>query len=338
VTILPDGRPASVDRSGEIRIWPKDDIEIVTLDMSRRPTGPKVIREASAVVLRGADGHVMKTFAAGPRERVLFYKLSPSGRFVQVFLSSAPQQLRSRSIVWDLQQNREVARATGRNLDPVHFGLCYSADERRAAAITAPHGAQVWSTEDGSLLGTLRVQGRRTIVLSPTGKYLAAAGTDKVTIWNVAEASKQSEIQVPDVAPTAGPKFAFADDERHLIVEGIPDTLWDIATAAQVPATPRLLADMTASLRHGCRRLYQVQNDRISICCARTLRPLLTFRFRAAARALSMPAPPFLPGASGYARFDELDRCLDEQSAKWDSHSDPRPGAWPPTVAEMQSL
>lgn len=323
VTMLPDGRPVSADDSGTICIWPDSQREVIALDTSGLPRIPRAEQKGTAVNVLDSTGKQRKTFPLRPRERLLFSKPSPRGRFLHVFLTQLPFQEVSRPFVWDMETEREVVKVEGRGLGPLMAHLCFNDDESRMAALTMRKEARVWSTADGSVIRTVPLERGHKLLLSRSGRYLAGMSDGAINVWDVEANDPPKTIAVPEAKEVSGPDFRFSDDEQRLILDGTPCTIWDIGLGTQIPVTERLMTDATALDRGECRRLYQVERDEIAICCAKTFQPLLRFKYKSGQTILG-PQTKFSPLANGYLRFDALDQLLTQVAAKWDQESGPK--------------
>jgi WD40 repeat protein len=333
VTILPDGRPVSADDSGTICIWPDLKREVIALDTSGLPRIPRAEQKGTAVNVLDSTGKQRKTFLLAPRERLLFSKPSPRGRFLHVFLTQLPFQEVSRPFVWDMETEREVVKVEGRGLGPLMAHLCFNDDESRMAALTMRKEARVWSTGDGSVIRTVPLERGHKLILSRSGRYLAGMSDGAINVWDVEANDPPKTIAVPEAKEVSGPDFRFSDDEQRLILDGTPCTIWDIGLGTQIPATERLMTDATTLDRGECRRLYQVERDEIAICCAKTFQPLLRFKYQSRQTILG-PQAKFSPLANGYLRFDALDQLLTQVAAKWDEESGPQNSSTTSSLAQ----
>ncbi len=219
---------------------------------------------------------------------------SPDGRH----LAARPREDSSLVRIWDVDSGEAVLTCRGHTL-PVHC-LRFSADGQYLATCACdrkqtnkPNEIKVWDAVDGTLLASLKRQGRLfNAAFRPDGRWLAVGGSDGVSVLDWATGRTLAHLSDPD-REQSDPNsevtaLAFSPDGCRLAASGMQENKvhlwnckgWGKAVKAPKPlrtfAAPGLLCDLAFS--PDGKRLAGASRDLIKMWDAETGVETLTLR------------------------------------------------------------
>lgn len=325
VTLTPQGRPISAENGGSIRLWNEDQPEIVRLDTLAAAMTARELPREQCVEFYSPARKVQFRIPLEKGEHFFQSKLTAKGRYLVVSIQGGIQPARHRLMVWDLTENRSAwAESYGPGLLSAD-NIAVSGDEKVIAAVMGKRRARLWSLASGKEIAKVPTPERATIALNHDGSLLAVGGDrflhregDSIEIWDVPKAERTCQITPAVGAGKRGTAFLFSSDGDKLIVDGTPSTLWNARTGNQLPATlGDILADAAETSQDG-RRLYFMSGDTVRVCCAKTFRPLLTFKIKVkGGAAVAVDDRQGVSGSGGFWSSESLDRQLAELVGSW---------------------
>ena len=273
VAFSPDGKQlatASLDRS--VRLWESTDGKPV-----RTLTGHQDL--VLAVAYRG-DG---KQLASGSSDKTARIWDTATGKelFVlkhpnlvdAVAFNPAGDQLATAGHdgvlrFWDVAkgtQVREIKAHTTANLTAIYC-LAWSKDGKQIATGGLDQSVKLWDATGAKLVREFKAfkvkefeQGHResvwAVTLSPDGKHLASAGSDRmVKIWTIADGKLVRDLTDPKLTPAAPPK--------DVLVPVLAHSGW-IYAARFTPDGLRLVTGAAAHARNGSLAIWTVSDGKL---------------------------------------------------------------------------
>ncbi|MBY0589141.1 protein kinase [bacterium] len=328
VGFLPNLRPVSGDTSGEIRLWVGDDPELIVLKASAR--GPEIVRIGTHHIAIKADPSDEQT-PIPPSDNLFalrYYgaRFSRNKKWAVLSFQGMGVGSKHRLFLWDIAEKRSIVEADYGPVLQSPDEMVFSGDESMFAAVTAKKFASVWSTKTGELIARIPVPAMASLELSASGRCLAvgarrnlSAEDTPIVIRSVPDGAVVSRLQMEHNPIGNSARFLFSPDEKSLIVDGNPPTVWDIQTGERLPRT---LGDIKATALQSSgdgQRLYGRSGNEFAVFCPRTLRPLLQLRYRWEGGTKELPTTTgeVIPGSGGLRTNEVLDDAISDLMEQW---------------------
>jgi WD40 repeat protein len=169
---------------------------------------------------------------------------------------------------WDVAkgtQIREIKAHTTANLTAIYC-LAWSKDGKQIATGGLDQSIKLWDAAGAKLIREFKAykpkefeQGHRegvfTVALSPDGKFLASAGSDRVAkIWNVADGKMLRDLIDPKLTPASPPK--------DVLVPILSHPGW-IHVAQFTPDSQKLVTGGAALARQGSLAIWTVNDGKL---------------------------------------------------------------------------